>query len=95
MWFQTWNETLPQFDVLGVYPLMTFFGIIFLFALMLYCYMKVRIFLVILVIYLFSLIIGFSALNESIIPFTPYLQLFFLVFQTIIFIIVALEVFRK
>ena len=95
MWFQTWNETLPQFDVLGVYPLMTFFGIIFLFALMLYCYMKIRIFLVILVIYLFSLIIGFSALNESIIPFTPYLQLFFLVFQTIIFIIVALEVFRK
>ena len=95
MWFQTWNETLPQFDVLGVYPLMTFFGIIFLFALMLYCYMKIRIFLVILVIYLFSLIIGFSALNESIIPFTPYLQLFFLVFQTIIFIIVVLEVFRK
>ena len=95
MLFETWNESLPQFDVLGVYPLMTFFALMFLFGLMLYCYMKVRVFLVILVIYLFSLIIGFMALNESIIPFTPYLQIFFLIFQSIIFIIVALEVFRK
>ena len=95
MMYQEWNESLPQFDLLGFYPLMTFFAIIFLFCLMLFCYIKVRVFLVILVIYLFSLVIGITAMNESIIPFSPFLQIFFLVFQSIIFIIVSIEVFSK
>jgi len=95
MILQTWNESLPQFNLLGFYPLMTFFVIIFLFALMLFCYLKIRVFLLILAIYLFSLIIGLSAMNESIVPFTPFLQIFFLLFQTIIFTIVSIEVFSK
>ena len=95
MILDTWNSSLPQFDLLGFYPLMSFFAILFLFALMLFCYIKIRVFLVILVIYLFSLVIGITAFNESVIPFTPFLQIFFLVFQSIIFIIVSIEVFSK
>lgn len=93
MKLDTWNSSLPQFDLLGFYPLMTFFVIIFLFAIMIFCYLKIRVFVVILAIYLFSLVIGITAMNESIIPFTPFLQLFFLLFQTIIFVITSIEVF--
>jgi len=88
-------EVIPQYDLLGFYPIMVLFVIIFLFGLMIFCYLKIRVFVVILGIYLFSLIIGILALSESIIPFTPYLQIFFLIFQTIIFIIVSIEVFNK
>lgn len=84
-----------QFDLLGFYPIMTFFAIIFLFAIMIFCYLKIRIFVVILGIYLFSLIIGILSFNESVIPFTPYLQIFFLFFQTTIFVVVSIEVFEK
>lgn len=90
-----WNWTNPQYDLLGFFPIMSLFAIIFLFMLMIYCYMKIRVFLVILVVYIFSLVIGVVSFNESVIPFTPFLQIFFLVFQTIIFIIVCLEVFRN
>lgn len=84
-----------QFDLLGFYPLMAFFGLIFLLGLMIFCYLKIRVFVVILVIYGFSLIIGIMAFSESIIPFTPFLQIFFLIFQTIIFIITTIETFEK
>lgn len=95
MILQTWNSSLPQYDLLGFYPLMSFFAIIFLFMLMTFCYLKVRVFLVIIIIYLFSLVIGVMALSESVIPFTPFLQLFFLIFQSAILIIVSIEVFEK
>lgn len=83
-----------QFDLIGFYPIMTFFGLIFFFVLMVYCYLKLRIFWLILIIYLFSLIIGVLAVSESIIPFTPYLQIFFLIFQSILFIETIIGVFQ-
>lgn len=88
-------QLTTQFDLLGFYPIMTIFIIIFLFALMIFCYLKIRIFVVILAIYSFSLIIGIMSFSESIIPFTPMLQIFFLLFQTIFFIITAIETFEK
>lgn len=84
-----------QYDLLGFYPLMTFFAIIFLFGLMIFCYLKIRVFIVILGIYLFSLVIGIIAFNESVIPFTPYLQIFFLIFQTILFVLVVIQTFEN
>lgn len=81
--------------MLDFYPIMTFLTLIILIVLSLYCYLKVRRFLLNLVIYLFSLIIGFNALNESTIPFTPYIQIFFLFFQTTILLIMAIEVRTK
>jgi len=84
-----------QYDLLGFYPLMTFFAIIFLFALMMFCYLKMRVFVLILAIYLFSLIIGITSFSESVIPFTPFLQIFFLIFQSIIFILTAIQTFEN
>ena len=84
-----------QYNLLGYYPIMSLFVIIFLFGLMIFCYLKIRIFLVILVIYLFSLVIGISSFDESTIPFTSYLQIFFLIFQTILFFITALDTFQN
>lgn len=78
--------------MIDFYPYLTFASLIFLLILHLYCYLKVRRFLINLVIYLFSLIIGYQAFNESTIPFTPFIQIFFLFFQTTILLIMALEV---
>jgi len=78
--------------MIDFYPYLTFISLIFLLILHLYCYLKVRRFLINLVIYLFSLIIGYQAFNESTIPFTPFIQIFFLFFQTTILLIMALEV---
>lgn len=94
MILQDYNFT-GQYDLLGFYPLMTFFAIIFLFGLMVFCYLKIRVFVLILGIYLFSLVIGFNAMSESVIPFTPYLQIFFLIFQTIIFVLVSIDTFKN
>lgn len=91
--FDIYNITEGQYNLFSFFPIMSLFGIILLFVIMIYCYLKIRIFLVILVIYLFSLVIGVLSFNESIIPFTPYLQIFFLLFQTTIFFLVAKEVF--
>lgn len=77
------------------YPYITFLSLIFLLVLHLYCYVKIRRFLINLVIYLFSLIIGYQAFNESTIPFTPFFQIFFLFFQTTILLIMSIEVRTK
>lgn len=56
-------------------------------------YTKVRIFLVILTVFLFSLVIGMSSLEQFDIPFSPYIQIFFLVFQSIFFLMTSIEVY--
>ena len=57
-------------------------------------YMKVRIFLVILIIYLFSLIIGINSLSLEYIPFNPYFSIFFILFQSSFFISISLEIYK-
>lgn len=52
-------------------------------------YVKYRFWEIILVIYIFSLIFGMLALAEGSIPFTPLFQIFFLIFQSVIFILTA------
>jgi len=74
--------------------ILSVFFIIALIGLMLLCYLKIRIPLVILFIFLFSLIIGILFLSVENIPFTPYIQLFFLFFQTIFLIITFLELYN-
>lgn len=76
-------------------PVLSLFFIIFLIGLMIFCYLKVRVFLVILVIYLFSLLIGVMFLEIDNIPFTPYLQIFFILIQTIFLIIVSIELYEN
>lgn len=66
-----------------------------LMGLMLVFYLKKRIWLIILSIYLFSVIFGLMALNVFMFPFTPFLQLFFVMFQTIIFLFTSLQLGGK
>lgn len=79
--------------------LMSFmFGIIsimlFLIILMLFLYKKIDKFLPTLILFLFSLIIGVSSIAIVNLPFIPYFSLFFILFQTSIFIIKSLKIYK-
>ena len=67
------------------YLLASIIFIILLMVLMIYCYVKIKRFLPILVVFLFSIIIGMLSFSGSYLPFTPWFQLFFMLFQTIFF----------
>ncbi len=82
-------------DFTDFQPILSFIILLILMILMLVVYLKVRIFLVVLVIFLFSLVIGIGALVESNIPFTPYIQIFFLMFQLSIFITISIEAYQE
>lgn len=68
---------------------------IFLILLMLVFYAKWRSFLPMLIIELFSLIIGIQALSIPDVPLTPYFQFFFLLFQTSIFGKVSIDFYEE
>jgi len=68
--------------------------IFFLIILMLYLYMKVKDILPLILTYLFSLLIGFICLTYPFMPFTPYFSLFFIFFQSIIFLIAGLDYYE-
>ena len=67
------------------YLLASIIFIILLMVLMIYCYVKIKKFLPILVVFLFSIVIGMLSFSGSYLPFTPWFQLFFMLFQTIFF----------
>lgn len=75
------------------------FVLVFLIVLMWYFHTKYKAnqmkFLIVLVIFLFSIVIGVSSLTYFSIPFSPYFQLFFMLIQTIFFILTAIEVFER
>ena len=64
---------------------LSIFMLIFLMILMLYFYMKVKRFLPTLILFLFSIIFGMTSFNVAYIPFTPWAQIFFMLYQTIFF----------
>ncbi|MGB5911851.1 MAG: hypothetical protein WBH31_11710 [Promethearchaeia archaeon] len=82
-----------MFDALQ--PILTFLIIIVLMAVMLIVFLKIENWMVCLVILLFSLIIGILSISMGDIPFTPYFQIFFIVFQSVIFLITSLDAFTK
>lgn len=76
-------------------PMLSFAILLIFMILMLTIHIKVKEpFLLGLVVFLFSLIIGIGAMVESNIPFTPYIQIFFLLFQSAIFLLEALEKYK-
>ena len=79
--------------IITITPIIEVIVLFLLMIFMLYLYMKVRVWVAILVLYMFSLVIGFIAVNDGAIPFTPYLQIFFLVFQTILFFLTSFDAF--
>ena len=76
---------LFQEEIITVTPILMVVILFLLMGLMAILYVKLRIWYVILTIFLFSLVIGFYAIIEFAIPFSPYLQTFFLIFQSVFF----------
>lgn len=62
---------------------------------MIYFYIKLRVFLIILTVFLFSVVFGITSLGIYLFPFTPYLQVFFIVFQSTILLKTSLETYEK
>ncbi len=62
---------------------------------MIYFYFKHKVFLIIFTIFLFSIIFGFAAFTVVLFPFTPYLQIFFMLFQSSIFLITTENLFSQ
>lgn len=90
-----WNDTIDVYEMFDLLPVLDFFVMLFLVMLMIFCYMKLRVFYIILLIYLFSIIIGVMALSDPYVPFTPYFQVLFILFQTMIFFADCLDTFSK
>lgn len=95
MLFQTEGESIIEVGVMFA----SIFILVFLIVLMWYFYTKYKAnqikFLIVLVVFLFSIVIGMGSITSLSIPFSPYFQLFFLLIQTIFFILSALEVFER
>lgn len=70
--------------------------LIFLMLLMLFMYYAKgrRQFLPILVVYLFSIILGMGSISIQF-PITPYFQIFFMLFQSVYFILTTIDMFYE
>lgn len=86
-------DTIDMFEIIE--PILAFFIIAILMLIMVVIYIKIRNFLVITVIFLFSLIIGAISISIGNITFTPYIQIFFIMFQLSIFIITSIEAYKR
>ncbi len=69
------------------------FILVFFLLLMLYLFMKIVNFLPILVVYMFSLLVGIDSFTHLHTPFSPLFEIFFLMFQTTIFLLTAFNVY--
>lgn len=81
-------------DTTIVAPLGTIFLLVVLVALMLICFQKFRYFPVIFTLWVFSMVLGVMALNVDL-PLSPFIQIFFLVFQSIMFILDVFDVSKS
>ena len=69
------------------------FILVFFLVLILYLFMKIVNFLPILVVYMFSLLVGLDSFTHLHTPFSPLFEIFFLMFQTTIFLLTAFNVY--
>ena len=75
-------------------PIISFLILFILMIIMVFLYAKMRVFLPILVVFLFSLIIGIVSLGTPNFPFSPWFQVFFIMFQTIFFVLTSQKAYR-
>ena len=79
-------------------PFIALFILIILMILMIIMtilYYRIKIYLPILVLFLFSLIIGFNSIIYEYIPFNPYFSIFFILFQSTFFIEISLQEYNN
>jgi hypothetical protein len=86
--------SLFQTDLMIIEPLLATVILIVIMLFSTYFYLKTRNWIIETVIFLFSLIIGAIALSVPI-PMYPYFQMFFLIYQTIIFILTSLQMYER
>jgi len=79
-----YQTDLIQFTIIT--PLIEFLFILFLLILMIYLYGKMEGYWLMIITLMFSVIIGVISITNFDLPFTPYIQLFFILFQLIIVI---------
>lgn len=101
MLLQDGNWTIPDGEWVYPYnienwivPFLEFGILIVLLVGLVYCYRYMRIWILILTIYLFSIVIGLVSILSWSIPLTPWVQIFFLIFQSILFISTTMEVYK-
>lgn len=86
---------LTEFEAIAIIDIGILFAqmvmFFFLIVLMIYYSKRIKQYLTIIVIYLFSIIMIFLSFNNSHTLFTPYFEIFFMLFQTSLFIQVAIE----
>jgi len=90
------QESLDMLDWTNIFAPMSTIAIYIIFiALMIIVlhFEKIRIFTIVLVIFLFSIVIGILSMSIKELPFNPYLPLFFILFQSILFIKFTIEVY--
>ncbi len=71
-----------------------FIGLMFFIVLMIYCVRVIKDILPIIVVYAFSIFIAFDSLNHAHPPISPMIEIFFVIFQTALFIMSAIETFE-
>ena len=67
------------------------FILVLFIVLMIYTYKSIKEFLIIVIVYGFSMIIGFEYMIHGHPPFSPMIEIFFLLFQSGIFLLSSLE----
>jgi len=84
-----WSEVLQPFIVMII--------LILLIGFMFFLYLKpfTYNYLIILIVFLFSLIIGMESMTYEYLPFNPYLSIMFLLIQTIIFLISSFKLYQN
>ena len=70
-------------------------SMIFLMGLIFIAFIKLKIYIIILVIYLFSLMIGISSLEHSEMVFFPNFSVFFMMFQSFVFLLASIKKFKN
>lgn len=89
-----YQESLSVIDWSDIFaPSLIIFMMIILIILMVFFRMKSDKFTIILVIEMFSVIIGGASVYIETFPLNPYFQLFFIVFQSVIFFKDAIDTF--
>lgn len=67
--------------------------LILLMVLIIYCYRNFKEYLITIVVYSFSLWIGMDSLTHWHTPFSPLIEIFFILFQTAIFITMSIDLY--
>lgn len=75
-------------------PIVSAFILVFLMVSMVYLYRYQRFFLLVFIVWLFSVVFGLISISNFWLPFTPYFQIFFMLIQTVYFFLTALDLFE-